>query len=59
MALLVAAADGFSVIGGGDTVAAVNNLNLADKFSFMSIGGGSMLAFLEEGETPALRLLEK
>ena len=42
VALLVAAADGFSVIGGGDTVAAVNNLNLADKFSFMSIGGGSM-----------------
>ncbi len=59
VAELVAAADGFSVIGGGDTVAAVNNLNLADKFSFMSIGGGSMLAFLEEGSTPALRLLER
>ncbi len=59
VAQLVAVSDGFSVIGGGDTVAAVNNLNLADKFGFMSIGGGSMLTFLEHGETPALEVLEK
>ncbi len=59
VAQLVAASDGFSVIGGGDTVAAVNNLNLADKFGFMSIGGGSMLAFLEHGSTPALEVLKR
>lgn len=58
VAQLVAASDGFSVIGGGDTVAAVNNLNLADKFEFISIGGGAMLTFLEHGETPALKALE-
>ncbi len=59
IARLVADSEGFSVIGGGDTVAAVNNLNLADKFGFMSIGGGSMLTFLEKGETPALKVLER
>lgn len=57
VARLVAESEGFSVIGGGDTVAAVNNLNLSDKFEFISIGGGSMLTFLEHGETPALKLL--
>jgi phosphoglycerate kinase len=59
VARLVADSAGFSVIGGGDTVAAVNNLNLSDKFEFISIGGGSMLTFLEHGETPALKLLSK
>lgn len=59
VAELVAGASGFSVIGGGDTVAAVNKLNLADKFGFMSIGGGSMLTLLEHGSTPALEVLRK
>ncbi len=59
VARLVADSEGFSVIGGGDTVAAVNNLNLAGKFGFMSIGGGSMLTFLEKGSTPALAVLER
>lgn len=59
VARLVADSDGFSVIGGGDTVAAVNNLGLSDKFEFISIGGGSMLTFLEHGETPALKVLER
>lgn len=58
VAKLVAESDGFSVIGGGDTVAAVNKLGLNDKFGFISIGGGSMLAFLGDGETVALRALE-
>lgn len=57
IARLVADSDGFSVIGGGDTVAAVNNLNLADEFGFISVGGGSMLAFLEKGSLPALDVL--
>jgi len=59
VARLVADSEGFSVIGGGDTVAAVNNLGLSDKFEFISIGGGSMLTFLEKGSTPALAVLEK
>lgn len=59
VAKLVAESKGFSVIGGGDTVAAVNKLDLNEKFGFISVGGGSMLAYLEKGTLPALQLLEK
>jgi phosphoglycerate kinase len=54
----VAAADGFSVLGGGDTVAAVEKLHINELFGFVSIGGGSMLTFLEHGSTSVLDLLE-
>jgi phosphoglycerate kinase len=47
----------FSVVGGGDTVASIENLGLNDKIGFVSIGGGAMLTFLEEGTTPVLDLL--
>lgn len=59
VAKLLAAADGFSVIGGGDTVAATERLGLHDQFEFVSTGGGAMLAFLEHGTTPALEALEQ
>lgn len=59
VAQLVAEADGFSVLGGGDTVAAVEKLCLNDKFGFVSIGGGSMLTFLEHGTTTVLQKLMK
>lgn len=36
------------VVGGGNTVAAIANLNVADKFTFMSTGGGAMLQFLAD-----------
>jgi len=54
----IAAADAFTVIGGGDTVAAVEDLHLNNLFNFVSIGGGSMLTFLEHGTTPVIELLE-
>lgn len=54
---IIAEAKGFSVIGGGDTVAAVEKLKLNDKFDFVSIGGGSMLTLLEYGMTPVLHML--
>ncbi len=57
VAVLVADAEAFSVLGGGDTVAAVEKLGLNEKFSFISIGGGSMLTFLEHGSTPVLDTL--
>jgi phosphoglycerate kinase len=59
VAKLIAKADGYSVLGGGDTVAAVDKLGLNDDFEFVSIGGGSMLIFLEHGSTPALDALSK
>lgn len=58
-AQMIAEAAAFSVLGGGDTVAAVEKLGLNDKFGFVSVGGGSMLTLLENGSTPALDLLKK
>ncbi len=54
----IAAADAFSVVGGGDTVAAVEKLEINNLFGFVSIGGGSMLTFLEHGSTPVIDLLK-
>ncbi|MBI2677098.1 MAG: phosphoglycerate kinase [Candidatus Yanofskybacteria bacterium] len=47
----------YSIIGGGDTVAAVDKLGLLGKFSYVSTGGGAMLAFLAGEELPGLRVL--
>lgn len=58
VAKLIADAPAFSIIGGGDTVAAVEELGLNDQFGFVSIGGGAMLTLLEHGTTPALEALE-
>jgi phosphoglycerate kinase len=59
VAEIIAEAKAFSVIGGGDTVAAVEKLGLNDKFGFVSIGGGSMLTLLEDGTTSVLEVLKK
>lgn len=57
VAKLIAASGAMSVLGGGDTVAAVEELGLNDQFGFVSIGGGAMLTLLEEGNTPSLAAL--
>lgn len=49
----------FSVAGGGDTEQLLDKLNLKDKFSFFSTGGGAMLEFLAGKKLPALEALEK
>ncbi len=57
VAKLISDASGYSIIGGGDTVAAIEELGLNDKFGFVSIGGGAMLTLLEHGTTPSLEAL--
>lgn len=58
VAKLIAESSAFSVLGGGDTVAAVEALGINDKFGHVSTGGGAMLTYLENGTTPALEVLE-
>lgn len=58
LAKLIAAADGFSIIGGGDTVALVDELGLVEKFNFISTGGGAMLDFLSSGTLPGIEMLK-
>lgn len=46
-----------SVVGGGDTVAAIESLGLLPRFSFVSTGGGAMLQFLAQGTLPGIEAL--
>lgn len=54
LARAIAKSDAYSVVGGGDTIAAIRSLGLQDRFGFMSTAGGAMLVFLEKGTLPAI-----
>lgn len=55
----IAKSDAFSIAGGGDTVAAVEEFGLKDDISYISTGGGAFLELLEGKVLPAVEMLEK
>jgi phosphoglycerate kinase len=59
LARIIAKSDAYSVVGGGDTIAAIRSLGLEEKFNFMSTAGGAMLVFLETGTLPAIKAVLK
>ncbi len=58
LALAIAESAGFSIAGGGDTLAAVDKYEIADKVSYISTGGGAFLEFVEGKVLPAVAILE-
>jgi len=54
----IAENQGFSVVGGGDTIAALTKFNLIDKMDYVSTGGGAMLEFLAQGTLPGIEALK-
>ena len=55
----IAQSAGFSIAGGGDTIAAVTKFGVTDKINYISTAGGAFLEFLEGKVLPALDILEK
>ncbi len=59
IAMAIAESPAFSIAGGGDTLAAVDKYDIADKVSYISTGGGAFLEFLEGKKLPAVEILEQ
>ena len=59
LSLAIANSEGFSIAGGGDTLAAVDKYQIADKVSYISTGGGAFLEFVEGKQLPAVAILEE
>jgi phosphoglycerate kinase len=59
LARAIADSSAFSIAGGGDTLAAVDKYEIADKISYISTGGGAFLEFVEGKVLPAVAMLEQ
>jgi len=59
VSMAIANAPGFSLDGGGDTIAAIQKYNIYDKVSYISTAGGAFLEFLEGKTLPAVAMLEE
>jgi phosphoglycerate kinase len=59
LAMAIAASNGFSIAGGGDTLAAIAKYHIADKVGYISTGGGAFLEFLEGKTLPAVDILQQ
>lgn len=59
VAKAIADSAGFSIAGGGDTLAAIDLFGIEDKISYISTGGGAFLEFVEGKKLPAVEMLEK
>ena len=59
LAMAIAQSRGFSIAGGGDTLAAIAKYNITDKVGYISTGGGAFLEFLEGKVLPAVDILEQ
>lgn len=59
LAFSIANSDAFSVAGGGDTLAAIDQYDLKDELSYISTGGGAFLAYLEGETLPAVAAIQK
>ncbi|MEK7552794.1 MAG: phosphoglycerate kinase, partial [Patescibacteria group bacterium] len=58
-AKLIAGSNAVSIVGGGDTIAAIRTLDLFNQFDFVSTGGGAMLDFLANGTLPGIEALRR
>jgi phosphoglycerate kinase len=59
LAKAIAASEGFSIAGGGDTLAAIDKFGINDQVSYISTGGGAFLEFLEGKTLPAVAVLQE
>jgi len=59
IAMAIAENEGFSIAGGGDTLAAVGKFGIAEQVSYISTGGGAFLEFVEDKPLPAVEMLKQ
>jgi len=58
LAMAIAESDAFSLAGGGDTLAAIDQFGIAERVSYISTGGGAFLEFVEGKQLPAVTMLK-